>query len=1019
MIRIEETWRDMEFRVLGPVGIWRDERFVSVVGQKQRTLLAVLVLNANRVVSHDRLLVALWGSAVPASGRRLLHNHLWSLRRLLGDAAVIASSPTGYALQIPAGSSDLDVFDSEVDLARTALSAGDVVRAAERFREALMLWRGPALAGTHPEFQMTEGPALEERRIVTLAERIDADLALGGNSELIGELRRFVAENPLHERFRGQLMLALYREGRVAEALEEYRIAHRYFRSELGLEPGEDLARLHQAILSADPSLDPEPRNLEVAVVPRSMPIPRQLPSDIARFTGRKDDLRQLDLMLSRGEGGIQATVITSIAGTAGIGKTALATHWGHRVAGLFPDGQLYMNLRGYSQGQPVEAAQALHRLLRGLGMAVEEIPQEADERETLYRSILADRRVLIILDNAASPDQVRPLLPGSPSCKVVITSRDSLRGLWVTHDVRNITLGVLSADEARGLLVEILGTEQTRGEIEALSQLAELCGHLPLALRLAAAHLAGQPSLSIADFVARLRNENPLVVLDIGEDPHTGVSAAFELSYRALPETARKVFRLMGFHPGSDIGVDAVLALASLSSGEGQAAIDRLVAAHLIQRGDGGRLTMHDLVRVYARDRSELDDRVVDRRDALSRLFDWYLYMADEAMNLFDPGRISMLTDVPAEYSFKKIFGRPEAAAFWLEEEYPSLVSMISYCAVQGWRDHAWKMARTLSRFFYLNDRIDDWIATHRISLIATRELDDLHAEAEVLGALGYAYIFVGKYDDYLELQQRALSLRRATGDRRGEAKALRDIGYGLIRTGRPGEAIKICQQSLAIERALGERPDGQGALYHLAIANLQLGRLEEAVESLQECRSYVRKEDGRHKDAYILLYQGEAYLRLGRIDEALKCHTEALRVGREMKNARLEADAINNLGRDHGRSGLHAKAIEYHERALTQVREVRDRELECEILCDLSNALLASGNPSEAVKSSRAALQLAMDLKYVYFQGYAHKGIAEAMKALGKKEEFKIHLEKALAVFAPMGIPEADAVAKRLAAL
>ncbi|MER5624579.1 BTAD domain-containing putative transcriptional regulator [Streptosporangium sp. NPDC002544] len=1009
----------MEFRVLGPVGIWRDERFVSIVGQKQRTLLAVLVLNANRVVSHDRLLVALWGSAVPASGRRLLHNHLWSLRRLLGDIAALASSPAGYALQIPAGSSDLDVFDTKVEQARTALSAGDAVQAAERFREALSLWRGPALAGTHPEFQLTEGPGLEERRIVTLTERIDVDLALGGNSELIAELRRFVAENPLHEKFRGQLMLALYRAGRAAEALKEYRLAHRYFRNELGLEPGEDLAGLHQAILSADPSLDPEPRHLETSAAPRLLSIPRQLPSDIARFTGRKDDLRQLDLMLSTGEGGIPAMVITSIAGTAGIGKTALATHWGHRVAGLFPDGQLYVNLHGYSQGQPVEAAQALHRLLRGLGVAVEEIPKEADERETLYRSLLADRRVLVVLDNAASPDQVRPLLPGSPSCKVVITSRDSLRGLWVTHDVRGMTLDVLSADEARDLLVAILGTERTRGEAEALSQLAGLCGHLPLALRLAAAHLAGQPSLSIDDMVARLRNENPLVALEIGEDPHTGVRAAFELSYRALPETARRVFRLMGFHPGPDIGVDAVLVLVGLPSGEGRSAIDRLVAAHLIQRGDGGRLAMHDLVRVYARDRSELDDRAVDRCDALSRLFDWYLYTADGAMNLFDPGRLSMLTDIPAEHSCKKVFGRPEAAASWLDEEYPSLVSMISYCAVQGWRDHAWKIARTLSRFFYMNDRIDDWITTHRISLAATRELGDLHGEAEVLGSLGYAYIFVGKYDDYLELQQRALSLRRATEDRRGEAKALRDIGYGLIRTGRPGEAIEICRQSLAIERALGERPDGQGALYHLAIAYLQVGRLEEAVESLQECRSYVRKEDSRHKDAYILLYQGDAYLRLGRIDEALKCHTEALRIGREMKNPRLEADAINNLGRDHGRNGLHAKAIEYHEKALAQVRELRDRELECEILCDLSHTLLADGNPIEAVKHSRAALQLATDLKYVYFQGYAHKGIAEAMEALGEKEEFKIHLEKALAVFAPMGIPEADAVAERLAAL
>ncbi|GAA0834254.1 BTAD domain-containing putative transcriptional regulator [Streptosporangium amethystogenes subsp. fukuiense] len=1010
----------MEFRVLGPVGIWRDERFVSIVGQKQRTLLAVLVLNANRVVSHDRLLVALWGSAVPASGRRLLHNHLWSLRRLLGDIAALASSPAGYALQLPAGSSDLDVFDTKVEQARTALSAGDAAQAAERFREALSLWRGPALAGTHPEFQLTEGPGLEERRVVTLTERIDVDLALGGNSELIAELRRFVAENPLHEKFRGQLMLALYREGRAAEALEEYRIVHRHFRNELGLEPGEDLARLHQAILSADPSLDPEPRRLEVPVAPRSLPIPRQLPSDIARFTGRKDDLRQLDLMLSTGKGGVPAMVITSIAGTAGIGKTALATHWGHRVAGLFPDGQLYVNLRGYSQGQPVAAAQALHRLLRGLGVAVEEIPQEVDERETLYRSLLADRRVLVVLDNAASPDQVRPLLPGSPSCKVIITSRDSLRGLWVTHDVRGMTLDVLSADEARDLLVAILGTERVRGEAEALSQLARLCGHLPLALRLAAAHLTGQPSLSVDDMVARLRDENPLVALDIGEDPHSGVRAAFELSYRALPETARRVFRLMGFHPGPDIGVDAVLVLAGLPSSEGRAAIDRLVAAHLIQRGEGGRLAMHDLVRVYARDRGDQHDPATDRRDALSRLFEWYLHTADEAMNSIDPGRLTMLHDVSPEARIGKKFTQSNDASEWLEAEYQSLVAVIGHCSSYGWPVHAWKMARTLSRFFYFQDRIEDWLVSHEQALTAARELGDRRAEAEVLGSLAYANVFAGNHEEYLNLQWRVLELCQAAGNRKGEAKALCDVGYGLLRIGRLPQAIEACLRSLEVEKATGARPSATGGLYRLAIAYKQVGRLEEALDCLRECLLHVREKGDRRNEneGYILIHLGEVQNGLGHTEDALRSHLEAFGIGRQAGNSRLEADALNNLGRGYRRQGRYLEAVEHHEKALMRARELRNRELECDVLIALGRTFLAMGEHDDALDNHQAALKLSVDIKYVYFEGHAHKGLAEALDGLGREEEARVHRKEALTLFARMGIPQI-AVIERSAVL
>ncbi|MER5426274.1 NB-ARC domain-containing protein [Streptosporangium roseum] len=423
-------------------------------------------------------------------------------------------------------------------------------------------------------------------------------------------------------------------------------------------------------MLSADPSLNlnVEVRRAETPAPPgRSRSVPRQLPSDIARFTGREENLRQLDRLLSTEQEGASAVVITAIAGTAGGGKTALATRWGHRVADRFPDGQLYVNLHGYSQEEPVTGAQALRQLLGGLGVAPDEIPHRVDERETLYRTLVAGKRILVVLDNAVRPDQIRPILPGSPSCKVVITSRDSLRGLSATHDVRTISLEVLSADEAQALLVAVLGIGRTRDEMDAVSQLARLCGYLPLALRLAAARLAGQPALLIDDFVARLRRGNPLVALDFEEDPHIGVRAAFELSYRFMPEPVRRTFRLIGLAPGPDISPDGVVALTGLSAEECGAAIDALVNAHLVGRGDDRRLTMHDLVRVYARDRSDLDDQADDRRDALSHLFDWYLRTTVAAMELIDPGRLVGLLDIPLNDEDRRKFRNSDEAWGWL----------------------------------------------------------------------------------------------------------------------------------------------------------------------------------------------------------------------------------------------------------------------------------------------------------------------------------------------------------------
>ncbi|MFF0309594.1 BTAD domain-containing putative transcriptional regulator [Streptosporangium sp. NPDC004379] len=1010
----------VEFRVLGPVGIWRDGRSLSVVGQKPRTLLAVLVLNANRVVSHERLLRALWGNEAPASGRRLLHNHLWSLRRLLADADVLASAPSGYSLRIPCDASDLGVFTARSESARAAMAEGNAEQAAERFRAALDIWQGPALSGTHPAFQSAEGPALEERRTIVLAERIEADLAAGRASELIGELRKLVTENPLNEKLRAQLMLALHREGRTAEALEEYRLAHQQFRRELGLEPGDDMARLHQAILSGDPALSAEGqprRSGKPAASAHSRPVPRQLPPDIARFTGREESLRQLDLLLPSEQGDGPTVAITVIAGTAGVGKTALATHWGHRVSDRFPDGQLYVNLHGYSQEEPMTRAHALRRLLSGLGVTAEDIPHEADEQEALYRSLVTGKRILMVFDNAMDPEQVRPLLPGSSSCRSIVTSRNSLRGLSVTHDVRVITLDALSMTEARALLIALLGRERSQAEADAVSELAELCGYLPLALRLAAAHLVTRPDLPLGAFNSRLSRENRLTALDIEEDPHIGVRAAFELSYRTLPGNARRAFRLIGLAPGPDIGFDGVVALTGMPPAESRAVIETLVGAHLIGR-DGDRLSMHDLVRVYACDRGEADDRADERYGALSRLFDWALRMSIAAMEVIQPGRLARLLEEPLRPEEMRFKDKNEAWR-WLDVENHFLISAISYEASQGWQVHAWKTARVLSRFFDVRDRVDDWLATHRIALSAAQEIRDRRGEVEIAGSLAYANMFAGKYEEYLGLQRMALAVLREMGDRRGEARALSDIGYGLLRIGRIAEAVETCREAVRIESSLDVGFDPGSGRYRLAIAYIQLGRFEEALGPLIDHYAMAKEEGERHNEAYVLVHLGEAHSGMGDSASSLECLTRALSLGRELKSLRLTADALNGLGRDLLRQGRYPESRAHYQEALLQARQVKTRELECEILVGLGSACLLAGDEVAALGHYETAASLSSSLGYPYYRGLACKGMAEALVASGQAEETRIWLEEASAILAPMGVPEADAVTERLRAL
>ncbi|WP_433359162.1 AfsR/SARP family transcriptional regulator [Streptosporangium sp. CA-115845] len=960
----------MKFRVLGQVEIWRGGNRVPIIGEKQRTLLALLVLRADQVVPHDELLHALWGDDQPATGRRALHNHLWSLRRLLGEDGALSTNSGGYSLKVSPGGSDLAVFLAEVAAADAARAADDTRRAAERLRAALSLWRGPALVGTRLEFQTAEGYALEELRFVALTDRIDADLALGRHAELVGELRQLITAAPLRERFRAQLILALYRDGRRADALEQYRSARQCFHDELGLEPGDELKRMHEAILAGDPELLRHSSAVR-AHEPRPRPhlVPHQLPADVARFTGRLEHLGTLDTLLSTDGGG--ALVITAIAGAGGVGKTALAVHWGHLRAGHFPDGHLYVNLHGYSRSAPVTPAQALWQLLRGLGVSQEDIPVDVDGRSALYRSSIAGRRMLIVLDNAATAEQVRTLLPGTTQSRVLITSRDSLRGLIATNDIDVISLDMLSAHEAQTLLRGLLDGDQ---EAELIGELAALCGYLPLALRLAAAHV-GDAGGSVGDLVSRLREGDRLEALEFTEDPHAGIRATFTLSYQALPEPVRGAFRVASLHPGRDISLDALAAMTNRSPHDTRRSVAALVRAHLVSC-TGQRVSMHDLIREYARELAEAEG---EQQEAWSRLLDWHVHTARAAMAHVDPDARLLTPTVPDPTGGIREFAERDGATAWLNSERPNTVALVVHAARYGWPVHSWQLAYVTAYHFYLTRQVDDWITTHRVALEAVRQAGDLDGEAKILTALGHALMESDQYGPFLDCQRKAVELAIATNNRRMQAEAQYYVASGLFRTGELSAALDANSQAGELYRELDDRPGKVATVYLAGQIYLRLGRTQQGLDHMRQTLDYLRARGGRRYDeAATLLEMGRAYIDLALLPKARESAEPALEIARDLGDRMLQAQALHQLGQITSKQGFPVEALRLQEQALAHARHLSGRLTECRVLNGLGQTLALYGEHDKAREHFEAALEIAMRINDPYELETAQTGIA-----------------------------------------
>ena len=1025
----------MEFGLLGPLTVRRDRVAVAVPAGKQRILLAALLLKAGRVVPLDELIEALWGTDPPASARATLQSYVMRLRKTLGDAAPgqIITQAGGYQISVAAGELDVSRFESLLSAARAAARDGLWEEAAGRARAALVLWRGEPLAGVESELlAVREVPRLAELRLQALETRIDADLHLGGQpGEVIGELRQLTAAHPLRERLHGLLMLALYRDDRQGEALAAYQDARQVLVDELGAEPGTGLRQLHQQMLAADPALDlpgpapgptaPDHPGSAVAAGPGpGVPggpgpgVPRELPAGIRHFTGRGGELKELTTLLDHTDEETPTVVISAIGGTAGVGKTALAVQWAHQVAGRFPDGQLYVNLRGYDPGPPVTAADALAGFLRALGVPGQDIPAEADERAARYRSLLAGKRMLVVLDNAGKAEQARPLLPGSPRCVVLVTSRDALAGLVARDGAQRLDLELLPPQDAIGLLRALIG-ERVDTEPAAAAALAERCARLPLALRVAAELAAARPATPLAGLAGELAGQQQrLDLLEAGGDPRTAVRAVFSWSYRHLDAEAARAFRLAGLHPGTDFDPSAIAALTATTAGRAGHLLEVLARAHLVQPAGPGRYGLHDLLRAYAAELAATEDSEQARRAALTGLFDYYLAAATAAMDVLAPADKHRLR-VPAPARPVPPLPIPDTAQDWLDAERANLVAATDLAAADS-PGHAIALAITLFRYLGDAGHYTEAEAIHTHALDAARRTGDRRAQANALLNLGTSCLWQCRYSEAADHYQRALAIRRELGDQHDQARVLSNLSLLYFRLGRYEDAVGHARQALAAHAAIRDRFGQALALGNLGMVLCRQGRYQQAASTGQAALTLFQELGHREGEANALGTLGEALRRQGRHQEATRRLRQAIDLAHELGFRQHEAAALESLARILRGQGDYQQATGHHRRALELYQSIGAHSGEAEARNGLGATLLAAGRPGPALAEHRLALALAGQIGNRYQQARAHDGLAHTYRATGDHSQARQHWQHALTLCTDLGVPEADRVRARL---
>jgi DNA-binding SARP family transcriptional activator/tetratricopeptide (TPR) repeat protein len=883
---------------------------------QQRCVLAVLLVQANHPVPIDQLVDRVWGRDPPLRCREVLYSYLSRLRKILATTEVrITRSSGGYLLAVDETAVDLNRFR---DLVVRARVSQDDHQALALFEQALGLWQAEAFTDLDTSWLVNLRTTLDAERHAAELDHTDAALRCGRHTDLLPTLSTRAAQHPLDERVVGQLMIALYRSGRQADALQQYHHSRERLAEELGTDLSAPLQNLYQQILTADPQLaSPTPGTARS----HRPPVPHQLPAPPRWFVGRTGELTALTQALDAGSESGATVVISAIGGVGGIGKTWLALHWAHRHLDRFPDGQLYVNLHGFDPtGQPMPPAAAVRGFLDALGVDPGVIPADLDAQTALYRSLVADKRMLILLDNAADATQVTPLLPGSPSCTVVVTSRDRLAGLVTAHGAHPVALDVLDEPAARDLLAHRLGADRLAAEPDAATELLAFCAGLPLALSIVAGRAQAHPDFPLAALAAELRDATArLHVLD-EDTPDASLPGVLSWSYHALTAEQARVFGLLGIASGPDISVPAAASLTALPTGQAMALLRALERVSLIQQQVPGRYRMHDLVRLYAADQACGDHPEADREAALRRLVDFYLHTAHAGDRLLDPHRPLVEIGPPMPGCHQHSLPVQTAALAWFDSEHPCLLAAQQLAAKWGWQHSVWQLAWVLDVFHQRRGRFQDALAAWRAGLVAADNQGDPATQHLVRRRLAYYCAREGRHDEALEQLQHALTLAEQSGNRLGQAHTHHNLGW-----------------------AWGQRGDDQRALEHTTRAVHMFHALGSPVWEARALNSV-----------------GWYAARLGRHAQACTACEAALGLFRRHSDREGEANTLDSLGFIAHDTAQHTQALGYYHQALTLYHDLGDTYEEAETLDRLGQTYIALGQHEQARTVWRQALQL-----------------------------------------------------------
>lgn len=948
----------LRFEVLGPLEVSLRGESLPLRAPVQRKLLAALLAGSGRAVPVDALTDAIWGDLPPGNARKTFLVCLHRLRRTLREPRRIVSGPAGYRIRV--GSDDLDAvaFDELAAAARRERSEGRFERSSELYTRAVRLWRGDAYADVSDiGLVAAEADRLDGDRLLVRQELLEVRLDLGMHNSVVGEIEALARAHPFRERLIALRMLALHRVGRQAEALQAYHESRRFLGEELGVDPGRLLRRVHEAVLRGDERLATVATgSLDGAWVPLAGPrveagdaavaVPRELPADVIGFTGRDGELRDLEsARLGHEDEGIPASPVVVVSGMAGVGKTASAVHWARRIADDYPDGQLFLNLRGYSALPALQPIEALSAMLRSLGLDSGQVPAEPDQAAARLRTETAGKRVLILLDDAASVEQVAPLMPGGPRSLVIVTSRSRLDDLLAMHGAFLLDLAPLTPDEATRLLKALMRIPRS-GDRPELGELARRSGYLPLALRIAAANLAGRPYLGAPSGHAAPQ----------GGGPQAAVKTAFDASYKALPDDARRVLRLLAVAPFRSLAVEAAAVLTDMTTAATERAIEQLVHAHMANRDGRGRLYLHDLIRGYANDLVEAEDPV--RGDALERLLEWYLRAADAACALRYPGFAKLsatrrVGDAPD-------LGDAEQAARWLDDERENLVAVARYAGEHGHGRVAWELADTLRGHAWMEMSPADFLALGHAASNGARAEGSLPGEAVAELCMSTAYLKARDFTDVVRHSERAIDRSRRVRWDAGEASAHHNMALACWNTGRLRDSLAHGETALAMNRGSGR----------IRAASVNLGALGTVRGDMGELRVESRLQ------------------------------AEALGMAEELGDLHLQASHLRSLASVSIRLGSTAAAERYLDRVVSIEAAAGEREIGISTAAFAAELRSALGRHDEALAYAETVVHRA-DLRGDRLsRAIGLVAVAVALNGLGRHEEAGAAAAQALRV-------------------